>query len=164
MIRETLIKTKPLIVEKWIQSITDTYGQKTAAFLISKNDRFSNPVGYTIAVSVENILTGIIKDNDFGKIKAALNDIIKIRAVQDFSPSAATGFIFHLKKIISDVLEREIEDGVDLHEYANIELVIDKTAMLAFDLYMEAREKIYQIRLREIKSKVFTVNSCEEEE
>ncbi len=37
---------------------------------------------------------------------------------------------------------------------SELEFVIDKTALIAFDLYMESREKVFQIRLNDAKYKL----------
>ncbi len=154
MLKELLVNKKSSIVDNWIQLIVETYPSKTSSFLKSQKDRFSNPVGYTISSSVEKIFEEIISQRDIERIKIFLNDIIKIRAVQDFSPSQATGFIFSLKKVLRKELEQEIIEGKILTEIIDIESYIDNVALVAFDLYMDAREKLFKIRVSEIKSQL----------
>ena len=153
MIRESLINERSSILNNWIQSIVDSYPLETSKFLRSQKDRFSNPVGFAISNTAENIFDEIIKnDTDFEKIKLLLGDIIKIRAVQNFSPSSAVGFIFSLKKVVRDELEAELSEKKNIDEFSNLELAIDRVALIAFDLYMEAREKVFKIRVNEIKA------------
>ncbi len=154
MFKDLLVNKKSSIVDSWIKLIVETYPLRTSNFLKAQKDRFSNPVGYTIADSAEKIFEEIINGRDTERIKTFINDIIKIRAVQDFSPSQATGFIFSLKKIIRNELEQEFIERKFLTDIIDIESYIDNVALIAFDLYMDAREKTFKIRLSEIKSQL----------
>ena len=156
MIKELLANKRSSILNKWVQSIIDSYPPETSKFLRSQKDRFSNPVGFAISNTAENIFDEIINDNsDLEKIKLSLGDIIKIRAVQNFSPSSAVGFIFSLKKVVRDELEAGLSEKKNIDELLNLESVIDRVALIAFDLYMEAKEKVFKIRVNEIKAGSF---------
>jgi len=119
-----------------------------------EKNQFSNPVGSTISTNVEKIFNEIVGDKDFEKTTLLLTDIIKMRAIQDFSPSEAVGFIFLLKKVIREELNEEINQEKILGEFAELEFEIDRVALIAFDLYMESREKVFQIRMKETKYKL----------
>ncbi len=151
MIKELLLQKKIAIVGNWIQSIIETYPSGSSNFLRLQKDRFSNPVGHIISNSAGKIFDELVNGQNIDRIKLLLNDIIKIRAVQDFSPSQAVGFIFSLKKAISDEIEQEIKDEKIFNEFVIIESFIDEVALAAFDLYMDAREKVFQIRVSEVK-------------
>jgi hypothetical protein len=154
MLKDLLTSKKSSIVDNWVQLIVETYPSKTSSFLKSQKDRFSNPVGYTISDSAGKIFEGIINQNDIEKVKASLFDLIKIRAVQNFSPSEATGFIFFLKDVIRKELEQEVIEGNVLSELIDIESYIDNVGLAAFDVYMDAREKLFNIRISEVKSQL----------
>lgn len=154
MIKELLVQKKIAIVGKWIQSILSTYPSEASGFLHLQKDRFKNPVGHIISANAEKIFDEIAGGYNTERIKLLLDDIIKVRAVQDFSPSQAVGFIFSLKQVIYSELEYNIKNEKISEELMAIEHRIDQTALAAFDLYTEAREKIYQIKLREVKSKL----------
>ena len=154
MLKDLLIKKKSSIINNWIQSIIETYPSKTSGFLKSQKDRFSNPVGYTISNSAEKIFEEIIAQNDIEKVKTSLSDLIKIRAVQNFSPSQATGFIFSLKNVIRKELNEEVIEEKVLSELIDFESYIDNVGLTAFDVYMDAREMLFKIRINEIKSRV----------
>ena len=156
MIRELLISKRSNILNNWVQSIVESYPLETSNFLRSQKDRFSNPVGFAISNSAGNIFDEIINnDCDYEKIKLFLNDIIKIRAVQSFSPSSAVGFIFSLKKVVRDDLGAELSEKKNIDELSKLELAIDRVALIAFDLYMEAKEQVFRIRVNEIKAGSF---------
>ncbi len=153
MLYELLVKNKSSIVSKWIKLIIDSYSIESSKFFNMEKNRFSNPVGNIISTNVASIFDEIIGNRDFEKICMLLTDIIKIRAIQDFSPSEAVGIVFLLKRVIREELSKEINQEKILDEITELEFVIDKTALIAFDLYMESREKVFQIRLNDEKYK-----------
>jgi hypothetical protein len=154
MLCELLLKKKSSIVSKWIKLILDSYSIESSKFLNQEKNQFSNPVGNTISANSEGIFDEIVGSRDFEKIALQLTDLIKIRAIQNFSPSEAVGFVFILKRIIREELGKQITQEKFLDEIIEIESVIDKTALVAFDLYMQSREKVFQIRMSEAKYKL----------
>ena len=80
---------------------------------------------------------------------------MRIRAVQDFTPSQALSFIFPLKRIIREELCVEIAEKQLSDEMLSLESAIDNLALSAFDIYMKCREKIYDIKANEVKRSTF---------
>lgn len=154
MLYELLLKYKSSIVSKWVKQILDSYSSESSNFLNQEKNQFNNPVGSIISTNAQSIFDEIISDANFKNITLLLNDIIKIRAVQDFSPSEAVGFVFLLKDIIRKELDEELTLEKVLDEFVELDFVIDKTALIAFDLFMEAREKVFQIRMNEARYKL----------
>ena len=155
MINELLNKKKQAIVNNWVETILNSYPAEAGNFLKLKKNQFSNPIGYTITTNAEKIFDELINSRDFEIIKSLLDEIIKIRAVQSFSPSQAVGFVLDLKKAIRDELKVELVEKAISDELLNFELLIDQVMLLGFDLYMEAREKVFKIRVNEIKSRSY---------
>ncbi|MBT8383972.1 MAG: RsbRD N-terminal domain-containing protein [Ignavibacteria bacterium] len=151
---KSLLKYNSSIVNKWIKLILDSYSTESSNFFNLEKNQFSNPVGNTISNNAVSIFDEIVGSRDFDKITLLLTDIIKMRAIQDFSPSEAVGFIFPLKKIIREEFSKEINQQKLFDEIAELETVIDRVALIAFDLYMEAREKVFQIRMNEARFKI----------
>jgi hypothetical protein len=154
MVKELLLKKKQAIVSNWIQSIFDTYPAETSDFLRLQKNQFSNPVGHIIVEAAEKIFDAVLSGNQVIEIKILLNDIIKVRAVQDFLPSKAAGFIFSLKDIIKNEVQESIKDIESFNEFCELLACIDRVALIAFDLYSEAREKVYQLRMNELRNKI----------
>jgi hypothetical protein len=154
MIKELLLQKKEVIIEKWIQSIFDTYPEETSDFLRLQKNKFSNPVGNIICEAARKIFDAILSGNQALEIKILLNDLIKVRAVQDFLPSKAAGFIFSLKNIIKEEIQQNIADIKSFNEFCEVLFGIDRVALIAFDLYSEAREKVYQLRMNELKNNI----------
>ena len=153
MLKELLNQKKSKIVSNWIELIFNSYPAEAENFLKLKKNQFSNPIGYTITTNTEKIFDELINDYDLEKIKLLLDDIIKIRAVQSFSPSQAVYFLLDLKKAIRDECKAELINKNVSDELSDFELIIDKMLIIGFELYMEAREKVFKIRVNEIKSR-----------
>jgi len=147
-----LSQKKAAILERWFHFILETYPAGTSRFLKQEKDRFVNPVGYTTYREIEALYEELLRGMNSDKLSASLNSIIKIRSVQDFPPSRAIAFIFLLKKAIRGELESEIRENRLLQELWEFESRIDKLALLALDIYMKCREKLYEIRVNEVKA------------
>jgi hypothetical protein len=153
-----LLKTKrSSIIKNWTTRIFDTYASETSSFLSKDKDQFSNPVGFTISANAEKIVDEIISVRDLTSIKILLIDILKIRAVQDFTPSEAVGFINPLKDVIKNELKNDLHDDLLFHELIDLYLFLDQVTLVAFDIYSELRETVYRIRLKEHRNKPASV-------
>ena len=96
-----LIENRATLVKKWTNWILETYPVETTKFLKAQKNQFSNPVGFTICNNAEKIFDEILFGENFNKIESLLNEIIKIRAIQQFNSADAVRFIFYLKQRIS---------------------------------------------------------------
>jgi len=145
-----LEKNRPAILKKWMGEIFDTYPADTSRFLKGQRDRFANPVGHTITVNAEFILEGLIKGDDAGRLSGYLKQIIRIRAVQDFTPSQAVAFMESLKPVITGQLKTEINKYNLLDDWAELETHIDSLTQCAYELHTEMKKRINSIRTKEI--------------
>jgi hypothetical protein len=82
-----------------------------------------------------------------------LDNIVRIRAIQDFTASQAVSFPFLLKQIIRAEFEPDALPYSE--ELAALEARIDELALLAFDLYVKCREQVFEIKANEIKRRAF---------
>jgi hypothetical protein len=85
---------------------------------------------------------------------ASLDEVIRVWAVQDFTPSQAMAFVFIWKKIIREELAQELKDPGLAEACLELESRIDGLALLGFDVYMKRREKLYEIRVDEVKKRI----------
>ena len=151
-IREHLEVKSTSILKKWSELILETYPADTARFLKDERDRFVNPVGYVISHEIKTIYDELLHGMDPQRLTGSLNEIIRIRSVQDFSPSQAVGAVFLLKLAVREELNGEIAGERGWGELLDFESRVDKLALLAFDIYMQCREKVSQIRVNEVAS------------
>ncbi len=149
-----LAQKKAPIVGRWLDLIFETYPDDAQRFLTKQKDRFANPVGTTISKEIENLYDELIEGLEPDRVSPLLDRIIRIRAIQDFSPSQALNFVFLLKKAIKKETSNEILEDNLSEDLAIMESRIDDLALLAFDIYMNCREKLYDIRANEAKNQV----------
>ena len=150
---QSLATRKQEILKSWFQATVDSYPADTARFLKNQQDPFANPVGQTTYQSLDALLDALTTGASREKIAAALDPILRIRAVQTFTPSKATRFVFSLKQIIRQHLpDEEQSAGSNIHE---LDGRIDEMAMAAFDIYVACREKIYELKATESRNQFF---------
>ena len=150
-LKNLLLQKRSLIVKKWCNVVLSTYPEQSRSFLKKQKDRFANPVGGTIFEGIESIYDELLQGTDSDKISLFLDNIIRVRAVQEFSPSQAVGFVFGLKKVIREELKSEIlKEGIS-EEWAAFESRIDGLALLCFDIYTACRQKMFDIRVDAVR-------------
>ncbi|MDY6971421.1 MAG: RsbRD N-terminal domain-containing protein [Thermodesulfobacteriota bacterium] len=142
------------IIKEWRDAIIATYPENAQRFLRNDKDRFSNPVGHIFGKDLEDLYDGLIKEWDSERISSCLDNIIRIRAVQDFKPSLAVGFVLQLKKLIKEKLEGKAQNNGLSGELQALEDRIDEMALLAFDIYNQCRQKVYEIRVNQVRNHV----------
>ena len=142
-----LLQNQKAILERWLHLILETYPAETSALLKKEKDQFMNPVGSTISREIETLFEELLQGLNSDRLSASLSAILKIRSVQDFSPSGAAGFIFLLKRSVQEILRSEIQKESVLEEWLKFHSKIDELALLAFDIYMDCREKICEIKV-----------------
>ena len=152
MLLQFLEKNRESILAKWINQTISTYEPEMVNFLKKEKNQFANPVRNTIVTSIELIYDGFLKSIAIDEFYPKLEEIIKLRAVQDFSPSNSLSFLFGLKKIVLDEVENSDQNKDLSKEIFEFDQKVDALIRLAFDIYTKCRTKIYEIRIKEIKS------------
>jgi hypothetical protein len=150
-----LAQRKNAILKMWFASAIETYPSDTAKFLKSQKDPFANPVGRTIYYGLEGLFDELLKEMDRKIIQSLLDPIIRIRAIQNFSPSQAVSFIFFLKNALRANIQKEHPEAKLFNELLLFESKIDELGLMAFDIYMKCREKIYELKANEMKNRTF---------
>lgn len=141
---EILVRDKEIITTKWLDLIMNTYPPEARDVLRNEGDKFANPIGYITVKTLSGIIDGLVQGYDPGRFSQVLEDIIKIKAVQVGKPSEAVSFIFLLKPVLRE------RAGLSEELFA-LESLIDNIAGAVFDIFMECREKIYEIKVSEIR-------------
>jgi hypothetical protein len=151
-----LERNKDDIVKQWLFSVIDTYPADTSKFMKRQKDPFANPVGNTISVNLGPLFDELLNEMDYESITSYLYPILKVRAVQPIlSTSQSTGFIFLLKKVIRESLKKELSDKDILKELLHFESKIDELTLIAFDVYLKCREKVFEIKANEERNRTF---------
>lgn len=156
-LKNLLSEKKKSILKRWFDLILETYPPETKSFLKAQKNRFANPVGATILKGTEDLFEEILEGMDSDRVCTFLDNIIRIRAVQDFTASQAVVFIFFLKKVIRDELKNEIMEKGLSDELLVFESTIDDLALLSFDIFMKCREQIYELKANEVRNMTYSL-------
>ena len=148
-----LEKKKDTLLDRWFQVVADSYPDETSRFLRNKADRFSNPVGHAVRQGLQGLLNGLLSGAGEDELAPHLDEIVRIRAVQEFSPSEAGQFSFSLKNIVGETCGAGGAQAFT-EEFAEFDSRIDGLALLAFDNYMSCRETLFEIKVKELRDMV----------
>ena len=151
-LKELLSEKKSAILEGWLDRALEVYPEGSRDVFRKNQDSFSNPIGSTIREGIEKLFQEILEPTDVARSRSILDPIIRIRAVENLSPSQAMAFIPLLKKIIKESLGNQIRESIFPQEWMTLNCKIDQLTLQAFDIYMECREKIHQLKIKELKS------------
>jgi len=154
-LEKLLTKKRDHIVDKWIDSVQESYPSETVEFFRHQRNKFANPVGAEISEAVGPLFDELLNGNNQQNMFSLLDKIVRIRAVQDFPPSGAVAVVLLLKKVIRDEMRKDIDKDGLFEDLLEFESRIDYCALLAFDVYMKCREKIWEIKLDEFKKRPF---------
>jgi hypothetical protein len=151
-----IAKVKRQITHDWFAILAGTYPPDTTRFLKTNKDTFSNPVGGTSRRTLEAVLDALIENAEPDRLARHLDALIRIRAVQTmFTPSQATAFILDLKKVIRNTLKSDLKDADLQTQMLTFEERIDRLLLIAFDIFVRCREKIYSMKATEEQSKFY---------
>ena len=155
MLKQSLLEKKTKILKQWFDVVLDSYPADTQKFVKGQKDRFANPVGHAVLTGLEGILDELLRGSDYelDKISVFLDQIIRIRAIQDFTPSQALGFLQGLKNIVRKELKNQLKDVAAYEELQVFESAIDGVNAVAFDIYMGCREQLYDLRAKDLKAR-----------
>ncbi len=153
MLEDLLLKERDAVVSRWKELLVGTYPSETQRFLKTQRNPFANPLGNSIDEGLDGLYDNLLKDGDSETFSKFLDRVIRIRAVQGYAPSTAVGFVFLLKERVRGVLEKVISEKRLYEELLTFEQKIDSLALLSFNIYMQCRERIFEIRAHEIRSR-----------
>ena len=150
-----LILEQKAVLDQWFDLIMGTYAENTAVLWKKRDDPFANPVRHKFEAGMRGIVVGLAACGatppDEATFAPLLDEIVRVRAVQDFTPSQAVAFIFLLKKAVRETLWAKVTEDDLFVELLALESAIDVLAQLAFDIYCQCREKIAGLRVDQIK-------------
>ncbi|MCI5150843.1 MAG: hypothetical protein D3916_15920, partial [Candidatus Electrothrix sp. MAN1_4] len=144
----------------WVERALDSY--ISSNFFKQTEDQFANPVGANIRAGLTSIFQLLLTEAEPQHFVEPLDQVIRIRAVQEFTPSQAVAPILDLKWVVKQVLSRDEQGRTLLLELIPFDREVDKIALMGFDMYMNCRDRLYQARIRELKSGsyILTDASC----
>lgn len=152
-LRELLIKNKNALCSRWFDIMADTYPPETGKFLRSKKNQFDNPVGSAVRSGMDSIFDYLVAGKAADEeLKKLLDHMVRVRAIQDFSPTLAIGFLLEIKPVIREALGKDIERHGLHKEMVKLEAMVDLLMLDAFEIYVACRETLFDLRSKELRS------------
>ncbi len=158
-LKDLLWRKRSTILTQWFEEVLAAYPAVGKNFFRDKKSRFENPVGSTIRESLEGLYGELLRGWEEERILPFLDALIRLRAVQQLSPSQAVSFLPSLKKIVRLELAREAGCQHLLEEFQDFAAEVDRLTLLSFDLYMSCREKVHEMKIKELKNSVYLAKS-----
>lgn len=154
-LRELMRDNRKEILDQWFHQFIGAYPQESVKYFERVENEFTNPIGSNVHRSLVAIFDELIGEQDADKIYKDLEMIMRIKAVQDVTPSQAIAFVFGLKSIMRKSFTKEINNGtIKLNELLDFEDALDTIALLAFNIYVDSRELVYDMRVQELHQRV----------
>ena len=149
-----LDKKKESIVTAWFEKVIQTYAPDAAMFFQNQQDAFANPVGSTTKQSLTGLFNALLNRQEDDSLADIIDPLIRIRAVQDFTPSQAAGFVYFLKPIVRNYFKKN-HKKLHIDELLDVESRIDGLALIGFDVFMACREQIYSMKTNVERDKIY---------
>ncbi|XOF34899.1 MAG: RsbRD N-terminal domain-containing protein [Candidatus Electrothrix sp. YB6] len=149
-VSEALKDNEDKILPLWIERTLDSY--ISSDFFKQSQDQFANPVGANIRAGLTRLFSLIVSGAEPEKLAEPLDQIIRIRAVQEFTPARAVAPILELKGVVRQVFSADTQYRGLLPRLTAFDCDVDRVVLKAFDLYMECRDRLHKARIRELKS------------
>ncbi len=138
------------ILGGWKERVFATYHSEATAFLASEVDRFANPVGHATALGLEATYDALASGQGARALGKELDGIIRVRAVQDFRPSQAVGFVLLLRDAA-----HSLPMQLDAELAVNLDRLVEELLLAAFDAYTKCRDDMQAIRARDLKRRTY---------
>jgi len=154
-VEEFLFDYRETVFNRWFQGVFADYAPETSRFLREEKDLFANPVGHALYEGLEGLYRELLQEKASPHIHLYLQKILQVRAVQDFSPSQAVNFILRLKEVVREEMKKSGRQGdLTAESWQAFEEKVDSLVLLAFDVYTQYRERLYEIRVKELKNSI----------
>jgi hypothetical protein len=143
------------IAERWLRDTLATYSERASAAFGQQQDPFANPVGHALRIGTRAVVDALVEEREPGEICQLLDDVVRIRAIQEFSSSQAVSFVFLLKEALrAELGKKDSTDPSISAELARLEVRIDQIVLGVFDIYVHYRTQLYELRVNEVKRSV----------
>ena len=152
--QDVLEEKRDRIVARWVEVILSTYHEDAARLFRREKDPFANPVGHSVREGAAGIVDHLLDRTDTGALRESLEEIVRVRAVQEFSPSTALSFVFSLKSVVREILPESEAGSRYAGDLARLDARVDQVALAAFDVYARCREEVNQLRINDVKRQV----------
>ncbi len=151
---DQLAARRASIAKRWLDETLRTYDPQTATHLLRERDQFANPVGHALTTGTQAVVDGLVTGKEPAELAPALRELLRIRSVQTFTAAQAVGFILLLKGAVRKELDSDLRASGVADGLARFDARVDQLLLVGFDLYSSYRERMYEVRVNDIKRRV----------
>src|SRR3989339_2262698 len=154
-----LLQKQSGILKRWFDLAVESYQSDTGKFLRRQKDEIANPVGGCLREGLAGVFDVLVEalkarsSGDLGfdaeRLWVHVDRIVRIRAVQNFTPSESIGFFYEMKGLLRKVVGGQASKTELAGELAAVEIWLDRLLFLAFDVYASCREDLYKVRIQD---------------
>lgn len=149
-----LEKARSPLAARWVEAANAVYPFAAAGFLRTVQNAFANPVGQRSRDLSEILFTAVIgKAHDGKALKNALEEFVKVRAMQDVPVETSLQVMFAYKAIIRDYVKEHtmtLDEGMR-KELDAMDDRCDTLALLAFGVFARSREAFFEARINDMR-------------
>ena len=157
-----LAARRAAIAAAWAELVRKTYPLGIPGFLRSGGDPFADPVGERTKETADLFSLAVTTERpsleEEQALSSAMEELMRVRAVQAMSPEEAVGIFPAMKNIVRERLLEEwrtlggefsAKDFLDA--LFTLDSRVDAVALTAFGQYCRCRERLADLRLEEHK-------------
>jgi hypothetical protein len=153
--KEYFFDKKDKILDDWLKHLMLHYDYNKLDYLEKEKDPFLNPVKYIFTSALESIFAYIFDGEELEAVYQNIEKLIKLLALNGPKASEALGPFVFFKHYINALFMSSFSLEEKMEEYNEIMNIFDNLLLKIFDMYVQCREKIYEVRINEIKRMTF---------
>jgi hypothetical protein len=146
MLVELLRTNRAALLQEWTESVFASYPPETARFLRRQSNPFDNPVAAATAEGLGAMLSYLLDDGHREQLIADVDQFVRIRSVQEFTPAQAMGFLYTLKRLVREMALRQADTVEMHHDLADFDSSVDAVTLVCFDKYVRCRDQLYELK------------------
>jgi hypothetical protein len=152
-----ILDKRTKIIDEWYDIMVSSLFNGETNYILHEKDHFINPSGIILREALSDIFAFFFEKVNIDDISVSLEKFIKLLAVNKNGVENVLGTFFTLRdKIIENWRSLSFSNNVN-EELSTIQSYFDKLILRVFTFYLTAREKIYEIRVNEIKRLTFSL-------
>jgi hypothetical protein len=157
-LRACVINDKERLLNEWYKNmVLSLYNNDETNYIMNEKDSFINPSGYILKNALVDIFVYLFEGIELDKITESLEKFAKLLALNGSDTEKNLNILFLLKNKIEEFVktQRIFENCQD--EFFYITSKFDRLVHKLFVLYASARDKIYEIKINEVKRLTYSL-------